>query len=113
MLKARPHLRTGRLKAVSVDADYIISLARAAGWKCAVTGLPLSLSKTGGRMPYAPSIDRIDCADDYVPGNVRIVALIANLAMNEWGEAPLREMARFMRRASPEFLTPAVSIGQE
>jgi hypothetical protein len=94
LLKARPQARTGRLKAVLIDAEQVIESARRLEWRCAVTGLPMTLEVVRGKRPYAPSIDRIDCALDYVPGNVRIVCVAANLAMNVWGEEVLLRMMR-------------------
>ncbi len=46
------------------------------------------------RAPWAPSVDRIDSSKGYVPGNVRLVCVAANLAMNEWGEDVLARVAR-------------------
>lgn len=43
--------------------------------------------------PFRPSLDRIDCSKGYVPGNVRIVCLIANTAMLHFGESALAELA--------------------
>lgn len=65
---------------------------------CAVSGIPFSLDRhASGRAPLAPSIDRIDSGIGYVAGNVRLVCQLANLAMNTWGEAVLRD---FIRRAT-------------
>lgn len=94
MLKARPQTRTGRLKQVTVDAAYVVALAEANEWRCAVTGVKMTLEVVKGRKPYAPSIDRIDCDFDYVPGNIRIVCTAANLAMNVWGEKVLLRLTR-------------------
>ena len=94
MLKARPQSRTGRLKVVSVTAADLLEMARASDWRCAVTGLQMTLEVINGRRPYAPSIDRIDSALDYVPGNVRVVCVAANLAMNVWGDEVLLRMSR-------------------
>ena len=57
--------------------------------RCALSKLPFDLTKT-----YATiSLDRVDPAGDYVQGNVRLVRTQVNIALNEWGLAPLVEMA--------------------
>jgi hypothetical protein len=109
-LKARPHARTGRLKAVSIDLDHVLALARATEWRCAVTGLPFTLETINGRKPYAPSIDRIDNSLDYTPGNVRIVCVAANLAMNVWGEEVLLRMTRGLLRRKDRTSGQAVQV---
>ncbi len=43
--------------------------------------------------PFAPSLDRIDSSKGYEEGNVRIVCLMVNLAMNTWGHGPLEKVA--------------------
>jgi len=58
-----------------------------AGWRCAVSGQPFTLEPLNGKRPYAPSIDRINSAIGYVPGNTRIVCVAVNYAMNVWGES--------------------------
>ncbi len=58
--------------------------------RCAVTGLPFELGdptkKTTFRRPLRMSLDRIAGQKGYVRGNVRLVCVAANYAMNEWGE---------------------------
>lgn len=63
--------------------------------KCSVTGLSFSGldSDPKGKMPYIPSIDRIDSTKGYSRENCRLVCACVNLAMNTWGEKVLREMA--------------------
>ena len=56
------------------------------GWRCAVTGAPFSMEIVKGKRPYAPSIDRIECSDGYLPGNCRLVCVAVNFALNVWGE---------------------------
>lgn len=72
------------------------------GWRCAVTGTPLSLAEVGPRKlrPYAPSIDRIDSDKGYVPGNCRVVCAAANMAMNAWGAGVLHTLLRNMQALS-------------
>lgn len=70
-------------------------LVRQAQGCCTVTGIPFVFEKhpTAKRRPFAPSLDRIDNAKGYTIGNVRLVCLLLNLAMNQWGIEPLRRVA--------------------
>lgn len=60
-----------------------------------MTGIPFHLENRGTsrRNPYAFSMDRIEPMKGYTIGNVRLVLLSVNLAMNEFGEGHLREIA--------------------
>jgi hypothetical protein len=66
----------------TISFDEVLQLARV---------IKHSLYEPTGkkRAPFAPSIDRIDGALGYAPGNVRVVCFAANCAMNEWGESVL------------------------
>jgi hypothetical protein len=44
--------------------------------------------------PFSPSLDRIDCTQGYVAGNVRLVCLIVNFALNTFGDDAFLEMCR-------------------
>lgn len=77
------------------DLDDMLAAAK---WRRSVTGTPFTLEVIAGKRPYAPSIDRIDSAKGYFPGNCRMVCVAANYAMNVWGEAVLRQMMRNGRR---------------
>ena len=79
----------------SLTTDHALELLKAQQFRCAVSGLPLA-AFPGSRSsydPYGVSVDRIDPYEGYVEGNVRLVALIVNVAMSRWGEAPLLRMA--------------------
>lgn len=68
-------------------------------WKCAISGIQFGLWGDGGNpenKPFRPSLDRIVPAEGYKPGNVRIVCEIVNLAMNVWGEEPLKKLVAAM-----------------
>lgn len=58
--------------------------ARCAGL-CEVSGVPLMLAATGLKGPYGPSLDRTDSRGPYAAGNVRIVCVAVNFALNSWG----------------------------
>jgi hypothetical protein len=95
-----------------IEFSQILAMAQRQRWTCAVTGIKLDCEKPEGsrRSPFTPSIDRIVPADGYVPGNVRVVCLAANFAMNEWGDDVLRHLAEgwllteFKRRFGPGVL---------
>ena len=74
-------------------------LARSGGC-CEISGLPFDGTppKGGGKRPWAASIDRIDSSKGYKKGNCRLVCLIVNFAMNEWGERELLLMTRAIAR---------------
>ena len=68
---------------------------------CAVSGLPFSFVTFGdgqAKHPFAPSLDRIDRHKPYTRDNVRVVAAIANFAMNAWGDQPLSILAEAVQR---------------
>lgn len=77
------------------EKDEQALLEQAASGVCSVTGMSFSLVRPegGNRRPYAPSVDRIDASRPYEPGNVRLVCVCVNYALNEWGEKVLRQMA--------------------
>lgn len=63
---------------------------------CSITGLPFArdgINAQAKRDPFSMSLDRIDSAFGYGPGNVRIVLLAVNLAMSHWGEQALTTIA--------------------
>ena len=86
-----------RLHAGRVPFSYVAEMMREQDYRCAVTGFPLeprrpSAPGTEGTSPWQASLDRIDNDEGYCEGNVRVVCLIANLAMNRWGPEPLRTL---------------------
>ena len=66
--------------------------------KCALTGLALITNEQREEgihyYPFAPSIDKIDPSKGYVLGNIRIVAVITNLALNGFGDRIFDQMCR-------------------
>lgn len=79
----------GRLYAVS--PEFVGQMLASQDYRCAVTGMRFS-GKASYRNPFAPSLDQIKPGAGYTADNVRIVTVIANTAMNGWGELPLRRM---------------------
>jgi hypothetical protein len=84
----------------TLTRDDLVTMLNDSGWRCAVTKTPFSLAEVGDRRqrPYAPSIDRVDCARGYHADNCRMVCVIVNFAMNTWGEEALRHVAKHMTR---------------
>lgn len=73
--------------------EELTRLVLASDGKCALTGISFAL-RGAPRDPFSISIDRIDSAKGYVPGNVRVVLLAVNIAMSHWGESALMAIAR-------------------
>ena len=80
----------------------IYALMRSTSFRCAVSGIPFAKRaiSNGKRDPWAPSIDRIENRQGYSVENVRIVALIANIAMGDWGFDTLLRLSRGVHRSS-------------
>jgi hypothetical protein len=80
-----------------IDAHFIDRLLVDHRWRCAVTGIQLTAPAGRAefqRNPFGPSLDRIHPAEGYVPGNLRIVCNILNMAINEWGMQNLLVLVR-------------------
>lgn len=78
--------------------EMLDSLWERQAGKCAVTGIPLvvendTASHDNCRNPFGPSVDRIDTTRGYELDNIRLTTTIANLALGNWGEEPLRKFA--------------------
>jgi len=65
---------------------------------CAVTGIPFSNDVPEGAKwaPFSMSVDRIDSKQGYHYENCRIVCLLVNLAMNNWGASAMVRVAKAM-----------------
>lgn len=91
---ARKNARKRCIPFSLTKTDVEILVQRCAG-RCEISGLPFDLAAhaTASRRPFAPSIDRINSSKGYARDNVRIVCVIANLALNEWGDETLLVLA--------------------
>ena len=76
-----------------VDFDGLVFRANGC---CMLSGIPFDFHPYPGstRRPFAPSLDRIDSARGYSADNVRLVCILVNLALNEWGADPLLRVAK-------------------
>lgn len=95
--------RRAKLIALEFDLcdDSAVLMIRRQLYRCAVTGVDLSLQRYGRgdfNRPFAPSLDRVDNAAGYTVSNTRITARITNFAMNTWGEAALLDLIGVTRK---------------
>jgi hypothetical protein len=76
------------------DRDIRAMLDRADG-ACEISGLRFDFRPAPEYRirPWMPSVDRVDSAKPYTPGNCRIVCAAVNLALNQFGEDVLLEIA--------------------
>lgn len=85
-----------------LEVSEVYGMMRSTDFRCAVSGIPFSKTMLPGRWrdPWAPSLDRIENRHGYVASNVRVVCLIANTAMNQWGYDALLRLANGVVRSS-------------
>lgn len=76
---------------------------------CAVSGIKFD-RRVGKRSPWMPSIERIDCLDGYVVGNVRWVSLAANIALNDFGFDVLIRLANGVALKASGGLAPDIAL---
>lgn len=70
---------------------------------CSATGLPLTWEHMGSSKanPWAPSIDRLDCAKGYVPGNVRVVCWAFNQMRGDFPDEVIVALAKALAARAP------------
>lgn len=92
----------GRGIPFALTAEHVYQLMAETGFRCAVSGIMFSKPALDRIEvdPWAPSIDRIDNREGYMPGNVRVVTAAANYAMNRWGYDMLLRLANGVVRSS-------------
>lgn len=109
------HRVTAKERGIPFDVtpSEIYKMMRATKFRCSVSGIGLT-RKAGANAepdPWSASLDRIERRHGYTRDNVRVVCLIANLAMNRWGYDALTRLSRAVVRsaisvASEENVTP-------
>jgi hypothetical protein len=64
--------------------------------RCMMTGIEFEFDRFEGscRRPFAPSLDRIRSTEGYTADNCRLICVLVNLALNQWGAEPLLRVAR-------------------
>lgn len=79
----------------SLTYEEFVDLFYRSQGKCAVSGLffsGLRVNESRAR-PYYPSIDRIDSSKGYSKDNVRFVCCAVNIALNDFGDEVLKQIA--------------------
>lgn len=73
-----------------ISFDDVVKMYNDQKGLCSLSGLKLVTNELRESnkhyYPYAPSIDKIDPSKGYVLSNIRIVAVIVNLALNQFGD---------------------------
>jgi hypothetical protein len=81
-----------------LDKEFLSNLFDSQKNKCALTGIEFRYDKEKDdlrhKRPFAPSLDRIDCKVGYIKGNVRLVCVIVNFALSEFGDEAFDEMCQ-------------------
>lgn len=79
---ARGRSRGTKTGDATITLDHLSHLLTAQHGLCPLTGLRLTFLRSHGRVFTNASLDRIDQSKGYIPGNVRLVTMWANLARN-------------------------------
>lgn len=107
---ARTRDRAAGRQIPTIGERQVMELHRAQRGRCLVSGIPFSADDDRPRAlvsrPFAPSLDRIDTTRGYEPGNVRLVCVAANFAMNAWGYDALLKLAEGVVEAGRDRAVP-------
>ncbi len=81
----------------NIDFEHIIDMFHSQNKRCAVTGMPFNLNNytlDNGQTKrvFAPSIDRINSGGNYTIDNVRLVCVMVNIAINNFGDKLFEQM---------------------
>lgn len=92
----------------SITTDHILEMLRVQGWRCALTDVEFDFRSAANakRSARRPSIDRIDPSAGYVPGNVRITTVIANIARADFTDEDFYDMCEAVTRTRKERKVP-------
>lgn len=92
-------IKKKELKFASAAAlqDHILELMGAQEYCCDLTGLPLELDEVNGDPAMFASLDRIDSAGDYAPGNLQVVCRFANFWKGASDDAEFRRLVGILR----------------
>ncbi len=79
-----------------ITLQDILDLYEIQNKKCLLTNIDFSLERKGrkNKNPFAPSIDRINSEKGYTKNNIRLVCVIVNLALNNFGDIIFDKMCK-------------------
>ena len=77
-----------------LSEQWIIDTFNAQRGDCALSGIPMTFESLNGRRPHSASIDRIDSDLGYTEINCRLVCVIVNLSLLNWGDATFISMCK-------------------
>lgn len=91
----------------TLTKDDLVLLMNRAGGRCEVSRIKFSYGKEleWFRAPFAPSIDRKNPAVGYTLDNCRLVCVVVNWAISDWGEGVLRDLAFAVVRSEKQGFT--------
>jgi len=92
VLRKNANSRASGKTSYDLDLEFLIDLYHKQNKKCAITGILFRLDRCGTKRAFAPSIDRIECSKGYTKDNVRLVCLVVNIALNDFGDNIFDEM---------------------
>jgi hypothetical protein len=73
----------------SISTKYIWDLLNTQNFKCALTGLDISVNKNWRKKTFTASLDRIDSSNGYIEGNVQWVHKTVNRLKSNFPESEL------------------------
>lgn len=76
-----------------IDADYLVQLYNGQQGKCAITKMPLNLTRGYGRQPDSLSLDRKLPVDGYTKGNVRFICDAINVMKSDMTDEQMYKWA--------------------
>lgn len=76
-----------------IDYTYLLELWNKQEGRCALTNIDMETGSSIPRKPFTVSVDRIEPSRGYTKGNVRLVCLIVNVSLGDFGEEAFRQMA--------------------
>ena len=83
---------------IDIDLDFLTNLCEQQNGKCKLTDIDFTFKlrekEKGHFNPFNPSIDKIDSKKGYTKDNVRLVCVVVNLALNEFGEEVFKLMCQ-------------------